>query len=221
MKSVITACLISFFLTMIFYCSSQPSVPPLHPQSDAQKTLVGGPFEGREIMYIGMPDKITAVDTSPGWTQSGQKLLITGTIYQRDGRTPAPGIIMYYYHTDIHGNYAKQPGFEPQAIRHGFIRGWIKSDHQGKYAIYTVRPATYPNSDAPQHIHPAIKEPQLNEYYIDEFQFDDDKLLTNKIRQTLENRGGSGIIKVHREGDLQVAERNIVLGLNIPGYPNK
>ncbi len=185
-------------------------------------SVVGGPFENGEFIYIGMPENINSVDTSSGWTQSGQKLLITGIIYQVDGKTAAPNVILYYYHTDVNGVYASKQGLDPRVVRHGYIRGWVKSDVNGKYAIYTVRPAPYPDTNFEAHIHPAIKEPNIdNEYYIDEFVFDDDKLLTGEKRKKLPNRGGSGILRILKKGDLQIAEHNIVLGLNIPNYPKK
>ncbi|HLV14913.1 MAG TPA: hypothetical protein VKY41_07015 [Xanthomarina sp.] len=40
-----------------------------------------------------------------------------------------------------------------------------------------------------------IKEPNKNEYYIDEFVFNDDPKLTQKVRVNLENLGGSGVVK--------------------------
>lgn len=191
-------------------------------QSPVNNTInVGGPFEGRDIMFVNMPKNIAAVDTSPGWFQQGQKLLISGTIYHRDGKTPAPDVILYYYHTDIHGLYSDRPGLDRRAVRHGYIRGWVKSDAKGHYAIYTVRPAPYPGEQLPAHIHPAVKEPnQLSAYYLDEFHFDDDRLLTGKLRKNLEQRGGSGVLRLSKKGDLQIAEHNIVLGLNIPNYPS-
>lgn len=182
--------------------------------------VVGGPFENGDFLYIGMPENIKSIDTSAGWSQNGQKLLITGTIYKLDGKTPAPNVILYYYHTDVNGVYAGKEGLDPRVVRHGYIRGWVKSDANGKYAIYTIRPAPYPNSNFEAHIHPAIKEPNIDkEYYIDEFVFDDDKLLTGEKRRRLENRGGSGILRLVKKGDLQIAEHNIVLGLSIPNYP--
>lgn len=191
-----------------------------NPSEGNENKVIGGPFENAEFMYIGMPDKINSVDTSAGWTQKGQKLLITGTIYKLDGKTPAPNVILYYYHTDVNGYYANKEGLDPRVVRHGYIRGWVKSNENGKYAIYTVRPAPYPNENMPAHIHPAIKEPNIDkEYYIDEFVFDDDKLLTGEKRRAMENRGGSGILRVLVSGDLQIAEHNIILGLNIPNYP--
>ena len=174
------------------------------------------------------PQNITSADTSPGWKQNGQKILLTGIVYQQDGKTPAPGVIIYYYHTNTEGKYVHKPG-EKQSMppnelgqSHGYIRGWIKTDTIGKYSLYTVRPGIYPTRDFPAHIHVTIKEPDnTKEYYIDDFVFDDDKLLTKDKRKKMENRGGSGVLRMVKKDGLQIGERNIILGLNIPGYPQK
>ncbi|KYG79939.1 intradiol ring-cleavage dioxygenase [Roseivirga seohaensis] len=195
-------------IAFLFNCKAQPL------------QRIGGPFENAELMYIGMPKHIPSIDTSPGWMEEGQKLLIIGTIYKKDGVTPAPNVIVYYYQTDTKGAYANRKGLDQKVARHGYIRSWVKSDENGKYAIYTIRPAAYPNRDDPAHIHPSIKEPNdINEYYIDAFVFDDDPLLTSEKRKAMENRGGSGVLRLLQKGDLQIAEHNIILGLNIPNYP--
>ncbi|MEO7048701.1 MAG: hypothetical protein ABI091_25595, partial [Ferruginibacter sp.] len=76
------------------------------PDSTANKTrLVGGGCDGCEIMFVGMPKNISSVDTSVGWTEKGQKLLVTGKVYKIDGKTPAPNVIIYYWHTDNNGYY--------------------------------------------------------------------------------------------------------------------
>jgi protocatechuate 3,4-dioxygenase beta subunit len=171
-------------------------------------------------MFVGMPKNIKPADTSVGWREKGQKLLVTGTVFKPGGKTPAPNIVIYYWHTDNNGFYSPKTGMDEKAKRHGHIRGWVKTDENGKYSIYTIRPAPYPNRDIPAHIHTSIKEPIIdNEYYIDEFVFDDDKLLTGAKRKALENRGGSGILRILISNDLQIAEHNIILGLNIPNYP--
>jgi protocatechuate 3,4-dioxygenase beta subunit len=181
---------------------------------------VGGGCDGCEIMYVDMPASINATDTSAGWTESGQKLLLTGTVYQIDGKTPAANIVVYYWQTDNTGHYSPTSKMSTAAKRHGHLRGWVKTDPDGRYAIYTIRPAPYPGRDIPAHIHTSIREPAMsNEYYIDEFVFDDDPLLTTEKRRKLENRGGSGILRVLVDGELQIAEHNIILGLNIPDYP--
>jgi protocatechuate 3,4-dioxygenase beta subunit len=210
-----------FLLIVTFFLLSCNGQTTSNAENTAEKSaIVGGPFENGGFMYIGMPANIKSIDTSAGWTQKGQKLLVTGTIYKLDGKTPAPDVILYYYHTDINGVYAGKQGLDPGVVRHGYIRGWVKSDANGKYAIYTVRPASYPNTNFEAHIHPSIKEPNIaKEYYIDEFVFDDDKLLTGEKIKNLPNRGGSGILRVFKKGDLQIAEHNIISGLNIPNYP--
>ena len=180
---------------------------------------IGGPFENSEYLYYGMPAKLNSTDTSPGWSVNGQKLIVSGTMYKRDGKTPAPGVILYYYHTDLNGLYVDGPGLDSRALRHGYIRGWVKSDANGAYTIRTVRPAPYPKESIPAHIHLAVKEPDLNEYYIDDLVFDDDKLLTSDLRKKMENRGGSGVLRLLESGDTRIAEHDLILGMNVPDYP--
>lgn len=63
-----------------------------------------------------------------------------------------------------------------------------------------------------------MKEPDINEYYIDDFMFDDDSLLTRTRRERLPGRGGSGIGRPRIENGTLTIQRDIVLGLNIPDY---
>lgn len=204
-------------------CNSQTQNNNQVTQKQTSKSkIIGGGCDGCEIMYIGMPANIEAIDTSAGWNEKGRKLVVKGIVYKPDGKTPAANVVMYYWQTDNDGFYSAKPGMHEKTKRHGHIRGWVKSDKKGKYAICTIRPAPYPNENMPAHIHISIKEPDLaNEYYIDELVFDDDKLLTAKNRKQLENRGGTGILKVTTSGNRQVAEHNVILGLNIPDYPKK
>ena len=211
------------FFTILTSCNAQTESNNKIPtnSSTAKNKLIGGGCDGCEIMFVGMPTSISSVDTSIGWTEKGQKLLVTGQVYRIDGKTPTPNVIIYYWQTDNNGYYSLTKGIDEKAKRHGHIRGWVKTDENGKYSIYTVRPAPYPNEGIPAHIHTSIKEPNIgNEYYIDEFVFDDDKLLTGTKRKALENRGGSGILRVLISGNLQIAEHNIILGLNIPNHPD-
>jgi protocatechuate 3,4-dioxygenase beta subunit len=174
----------------------------------------------------GIPKVINSTDTSAGWNQNGQKLLLTGIVYQLDGKTPASNIIIYYYQTNVDGKYVHKPN-EPKSLppnsqgqTHGYIRGWVKTNKDGKYFIYTVRPGAYATQDEPAHIHPTIWEPKMRKsYYIDDFVFDDDILLTTTKRKKMENRGGSGVLRLVKKGNLVIGERNIILGLNIPNYP--
>jgi protocatechuate 3,4-dioxygenase beta subunit len=203
-----------------------------HGQSDQQNNnsnkTVGGAFENSEFTYYGIPKTISSIDTSAGWKLNGQKILLTGIVFQIDGKTPAPDVLLYYYQTNTDGKYLHKEeesrSMLPNELgqTHGYIRGWVKTDKEGKYYIYTVRPGTYPTNDEPAHVHITVKEPNdINEYYIDDFVFDDDKILTSARRKKMENRCGSGVLRLVQKDDLQIGERNIILGLNILAYPKK
>ncbi|MDD1442058.1 hypothetical protein MEO93_17180 [Dolichospermum sp. ST_sed3] len=180
---------------------------------------VGGSCEGCEAVFEYGSKKLAAMDTLPDFNEVGPKLEISGTIYQKDGKTPAKDVILYIYHTDQNGVYPQKGNETGWAKRHGYLRGWIKTNADGKYKFYTLRPASYPNSRAPQHIHPVIKEPNRNEYYIDEYLFTDDPFLDEKEKANQQKRGGSGIIALTKKQDgTWVAKRDIILGFNIPNY---
>lgn len=209
--------LMLLFCSFLSNCSGQPN----EQTKQLGSTIVGGGCDGCELMYVGMPETLSATSISPGWNENGQKLIVTGHVFQLDGATPAKDVIIYYWQTDNDGYYSPKSGMPEKAKRHGYIRGWVKTDNNGKYTIQTIRPAAYPNDILPAHIHLSIKEPDIqNEYYTDEINFDDDKLLIPHFKKyKQENRGGSGVVRVLVKDNIQIAEHDIILGLNIPNYP--
>ncbi len=194
-----------------FACQSQ--------QDQKSHRMVGGNCEGCEALLEYGNAKLTFVDTLPMFESEDPKLLITGTVYERDGHTPAEGVIIYIYHTDRNGIYTTRHDAVGWAQRHGKFRGWVQTNALGQYAFYTFRPAAYPGRSEPEHIHMTIKEHDTIPYYIDDIVFDDDPLLTPDKRIQLPNRGGSGITNPRLSGSgVLSVERNIVLGKNIPDY---
>lgn len=170
-------------------------------------------------MFEGIPKHINAVDTSDGWSEPGQKLLVSGKVLHLDS-TPAADVLIYYYHTDQKGYYAPGDKTDAGSKKHGRLRGWVKTGPEGTYSIYTSRPAQYPDNKIEAHIHVIVKEPDMNEpYWIDAFIFDDDPLVTDDLRKRLDNYGGSGILTTRLEEEVQIANHDIILGKNIPGYP--
>jgi len=188
--------------------------------SACSQTKVGGACEGCEAIHESpVPfSKLSWIDTLPDFNEPGPKMVISGVVYQRDGKTPAPGVVLYVYHTDQQGQYSKKGGETGWGQRHGYIRGWVRTNARGEYKFYTLRPASYPKGRNPQHIHPVVKEPGKNEYWIDEFVFDDDPFLDAKARSQNQQRGGNGVIRLKQENGLLVGKRDIILGLNVPGY---
>lgn len=163
-------------------------------------------------------DKVlTNVDTLSGYNTLNNKLRISGIVYKNDGKTPADNVIIYIYHTDHTGLYPKKGDETGWAKRHGYLRGWIKTGKDGKYTFYTSKPSPYPSGNIPAHIHFVIKEEGYKAYYIEDILFSDDPLIKNQP-QSSKPRGGNGIINLKNEKGILVAERNIILGLNIPGY---
>lgn len=179
---------------------------------------IGGPCEGCEAVYEYGDKKLSPSDTLPKFEQNTPQLKISGKVFKADGKTPAKDVIIYIYHTNRKGIYEQKGNETKWAKRHGFIRGWVKTGTDGRYTFFTFRPASYPDGSEPAHIHITIKEPHVNEYYLDEYLFEDDPLLTPDIRKKQQNRGGSGIVKPVFQNGMLTVERDIILGKNIPNY---
>lgn len=181
--------------------------------------LVGGPCEGCEAIFEFGDKPLRAVDTLPGFADGGTRIKLTGIIYQPDGKTPASDVILYIYHTDTSGIYPTRGDETGWARRHGYIRGWIKTDRDGRYTFYTRRPGQYPNRTDPMHIHATILEPNGSYYYLHDYYFKDDPSLSKEEAAKTEIRGGNGrVLSLQPEGELLVGRRDIVLGRNVRGY---
>jgi protocatechuate 3,4-dioxygenase, beta subunit len=195
--------------------------------SQKKEVKVGGGCEGCEAIYETPAPfaQLNEVDTLPDFNEQGPKIEISGVIFKRDGKTPASGVILYVYHTDQKGLYSQKENDHlintTWGKRHGYIRGWIKTNAKGEYKFYTLVPASYPNSSNPKHIHPTIKEPGFTEYWIDEFVFDDDPLLPAAERNRANPVGGNGVLKTQLQDGMLKATRNITLGLNVRDYPKQ
>jgi protocatechuate 3,4-dioxygenase beta subunit len=215
---VLTAVLLGFT-----GCSQNNSKKTATKPVNQKEIKVGGRCERCEAIYESYVsfDKLFYIDTLPDFNEPGPKIEISGTIYRQDGKTPASGVILYVYHTDQSGLYSKKGDETGWGKRHGYIRGWMKTNEQGQYKFYTLIPASYPNSTNPKHIHPIIKEPGKTEYWIDEFVFDDDPLLSVKERNKTNPVGGDGVLKPSLKNGMLRASRNIILGLNVADYPKQ
>lgn len=179
----------------------------------ATEPIVGGPCEGCEHVFVGMPERPEAQARIARADEAGEPLIIEGTVRSADGAA-ADGIIVYAYHTDAGGVYP------PGKTAHGRLRGWARTDADGYYRFDTIRPGPYPGRDTPQHVHMHVIEPGKATYYIDDIVFDDDPLLTAAQRRRYGRaRGGDGL--AHPEKDAHGVwhvRRDITLGEAVPGY---
>ncbi len=221
MKSVFL--LLWSFVISFCSCSQKKSQSPVEKKKNDTEIKVGGSCEGCVAVFESSLafDMLSTTDTLPDFNEQGTKIEISGIIYRQDGKTPANDVVLYIYHTDQTGIYPKKGDEKGMAKRHGYIRGWIKTDVNGFYKFYTLVPASYPNSNNPRHIHPIIKEHGKTEYWIEDFLFDDDPLLPAIEKTKTNARGGNGVLKTEMKDGMLRAIRNIILGLNIPGYPSE
>jgi protocatechuate 3,4-dioxygenase beta subunit len=145
-------------------------------------------------------------------TEPGAPLVLSGRVLRADGRTPAAGVLLYIYHTNQAGAYPTRGDETGNGHRHGYLRGWLRTDAQGRYCVSTIRPGHYPGRPDPGHVHVTVQEPGGAEGYIDDFVFDDDPRVTAAYRARVRNRGGSGITRLTRGPDgVWRGERTIVL----------
>lgn len=143
---------------------------------------------------------------SPSWqikmvsaTEPGEPLLMSGVIYEPDGKTPAKGITLYVYHTDARGYYSNEDANgQPSKPR---LRGWMRTGDDGKYEFRTIKPASYPGKNIPAHIHAFPSGVGYPEYSIDTYWFEGDPFINDEQRSHLTGRGGfSSIIALKRDG---------------------
>jgi protocatechuate 3,4-dioxygenase, beta subunit len=134
-------------------------------------------------------------------SEPGERLVLNGTVYRADGRTPAANLVLLAYHTNAKGIYPKKDGDE-----RGTLQGQLRTDPKGRYRIDTIRPGGYPRSEAPAHIHLVVQPEGKPELYVDEVVFDDDPR-TNGVR----GRKGFAVVKLVKRDGVWTGTHDIVL----------
>ena len=181
---------------------------PLSGIISARERVIGGPCQGCEWVYDDLPENLTSSARIAPLGEPGASMVIEGVVTTAAGAA-ARDVIVYAYHTDQHGIYP------PGRNAHGRLRGWAKTDAQGRYRFDTIRPAHYPGRDVTEHVHMHVIEPGVGTYYLENLEFEDDPLQSGRVG---DQRGGKGLVRPTRRDGVWQARRDIVLGRNIPGY---
>jgi protocatechuate 3,4-dioxygenase, beta subunit len=112
--------------------------------------------------------------------EPGEALIISGTIYALDGKTPMEAATLWVYQTDATGIYSTSSGQEQRYTR---IHGQMRTGADGHYEFRTIKPASYPGRTIPAHIHAYVSAPGFPEYWIDDFVFEGDPFITEDARK--------------------------------------
>lgn len=168
--------------------------------------------ESNSLKVVDMP-RWSNVDTIPDFDTKQNKIKITGTIYEKDGVTPAKNVVLSIYQTNETGDFVLVKNeLNEKEIYH---RASIKTEADGQYTFYTFIPGTTHRSNELKKIHPTIKEQEKEEYGMYAFVFDNDPLLNKHCRNKLAKRGIDSILKLEKENEMYIATKNIILNDNI------
>lgn len=147
----------------------------------------------------------------------GPKIELKGRVFKADGKTPSVGTILYFHHTDGRGIYPRPAGADPKNwdYWHGILRGWLKTDAQGRFVLRTTRPAPYPGRSEPAHIHVyGLLAGSRTGFYFSDFVFQGDPLLTSGYWERVRRDGHepyAGVKLTRGKSGAWTGERDLVL----------
>ena len=98
-------------------------------------------------------------------TEPGDPLVVRGRLLNEDG-APAGDTVVFAYQTDRQGLYDRREN-GPHSWR---LRGWARTDADGRFTFETIRPGSYPNSNNPPHVHFTAYLPGGARYHAGELQ---------------------------------------------------
>ena len=147
-----------------------PAYMKIHPRTEFRKLIEG----------YAAPGPLTVA----GPQEPGTRLTLELVFKGRDGR-PVADAVVYAYHTSAKGWYAAE-GAHVRAnsgdVQHARLFGYGRTDAQGRLVVRTIRPAGYPRSELPSHVHLGLRVGG-DSVAVGEVRFDDDPRLTPEMRK--------------------------------------
>ena len=196
MKNLLTLCCLACFMSAFYSLSAQEPTTSLES------------YKKRSPVYDYTEKHLNNTDTIPDFDSKPNKLKISGTIYQSDGITPASDVVLYVYQPDEEGNYEMKR--DSNRKRYVYHRGWVKTDADGHYTIYTFMPGKYWRSRELKQIHRVIKEPGKPEYELASFFFNDDPLIPD-LTLSCRAKAVKSMLRLEQKDNMYVATKDIIL----------
>ena len=199
MKNLISLILIFVLISTTF---------TLHAQEFASNVKNTSDHKEHNPIYDVSAETLNNTDTIPDFNIKPNKLKISGTIFQSDGKTPAKDVVLFIYQPDEEGNYEVKK--DENRNRYIYHRAWVKTDADGHYTFYTFMPGKYLRNKELKQIHRVIKEPGKAEYDLASFFFNDDPLIPD-LTLACRAKAVQSMLRIEKEGDMYVATKDIKL----------
>lgn len=132
----------------------------------------------------------TAPVTMVAKDEPGTRFVVDGRIDDENGK-PIAGALVYAYHTDARGFYGYERahvGGNSGDFLHARLFAYARTDSKGAFVLHTIRPASYPNTDLPQHIHFEVTAKGKATLHT-EILFADDPMLNPAMKQEAKRDG--------------------------------
>ena len=176
------------------------------------QVLIAQKSDKTSPIYDYSEQHLNNTDTIPDFDSKSNKLKITGTIYENDGKTPAQDVILYVCQSDENGDYKmKQDNNRKRYVHH---RAWIKTDADGRYTFYTFMPGDNRHVKELKQIQRIIKVPGQPEQELNAFFFKNDPLLSD-LTEACRANTASSMFELKKQGNMFVATRDIKLESNL------
>lgn len=108
--------------------------------------------------------------------EPGDRLVLHGTVFEVDGKTPVTNAVLRIYQTDASGVYSRESG-DASDERNPRLQVRLQTDSNGRYEVHTIMPGRYPGGKTPAHIHVMVSAPGSAEQNAT-FSFSGDPALT-------------------------------------------
>jgi len=131
----------------------------------------------------------------PPQGEPGTAIVISGVVTDANG-APLRSASVYVYQTDARGYYDPS---NPRASDNPRLKGYMRTDAQGRYEFRTIRPGSYPGTRNPGHVHYHVNAPGHRERVF-EIVFEGDSLIPPQWREQAKSED-SGVAIVALTGN--------------------